>query len=124
IENERAFSDQIDHVAKHGRAMIDGYTQANVISTVGPFPEAILHETTELPLYKTALQPFVYAIQHGAQSILTAEMSTDNIFLRNELAFNGLIIQDVSKKQDMKLATINGINNEADMILVNASYQQ
>src|SRR5699024_2278823 len=44
--------------------------------------------------------------------------------LRNELAFNGLIIQAVSKKQDLKLATINGINNEADMILVNASYQQ
>lgn len=123
-QNDTCFSDKINHVAKHGRAMIEGYAKNNIIAAAGVLPENSMKIADSNPLYKTALEPFIYAIKHGLQAIIVEDIMEAQSYLREELDYTGLIIMDATTNTaDIENNVISAINNGADIILLHETYK-
>lgn len=115
----RTFASSPGVVAKLGEAVIEGYSQAGIMSCVKHFPghgRAFVDSHTGLPvvnasgqeLFETDMFPFARAIEAGVPALMTAHIIFSEIdrlpvtisgvflreILREELSYTGLIISD------------------------------
>src|SRR5699024_10474493 len=78
------------------------------------------------PLYKTTLQPFIYAVEHGLKAIIAENILEANTFLRKKTTFNGLLIKDATATTNEEITAqdvINSIIGGADIILLEDTYK-
>src|SRR5699024_1598021 len=80
------------------------------------------HVPSEKPLYKTNVHPYLYAIEHGLQAVMTSNIDEAVPFLREAVHFDGLIIYDPTNEA-INNNIINAINKCSDMILPRSPYK-
>src|SRR5699024_5108472 len=74
------------------------------------------HIPTEKPLYKSNVHPYLYAIEHGLEAVMTSNIDEAVPFLRETVHFDGLIIYEPTN-ETINNNIINAIKNGSDMIL-------
>jgi len=121
----RSFSDNADVVASYGIRMLEGYKEANVLTSVKHFPghgDTTTDSHYGLPkinygkecLYEIELKPFIEAINSSVDAIMTAHIIFSTFdselpatlsrkvltnLLREELGYKGLIVTDEMRMQ-------------------------
>lgn len=137
FDDERYFSKNIDLVAKHGVAAIQGYEKAQVCAVVKYFPNIYLdniHNILSIPVDRktSEIYPFYRAIKYGASGILV----TNSIFknsnslsdtllnelLRERVQFDGMIITEANETTDVQ-SIISFIQAGCDMIYLQTNYE-
>lgn len=141
-----SFGDNIQYTAKHGVEMIRGYHKANIIAAVQSFPgvgELQAHINASLthigPFRKSALQPFIQAIEANAQVISVAnELTTHSDFtipavlseviiqklLREKLGYEGVIMtnnlqdEQITIHHPVEEAAVRAIEAGVDLVLI------
>ena len=151
IINTRSYGDQPDLVSLLGSSFIRGVQGEQVIATAKHFPG---HGHTEMDshltlpvlnvdkdyLYRTALPPFIAAIEHGVEAIMIAHLYAPaldgqtmipaslshqviNNLLKKELSFQGLIITDSLRMKGLtdylpeEKASVSALNAGVDILL-------
>jgi beta-N-acetylhexosaminidase len=151
IINTRAYGDKPELVTLLGNSFIEGVQNEGVMATAKHFPG---HGHTELDshltlpmlnvdkeyLYRTALPPFISAIEHGVQAIMAAHLyapaldgktmipsSLSNMVINNllikELSFKGLIITDSLRMKGLtdylpeEKASVSALKAGVDILL-------
>lgn len=123
-EKPSSYSANLDFVAKHARAAIEGFQSENILTAVGSFPTDKETIYTNTPIYKTALHPYDYVIEHGVKAISTKDAKACTTVLRDTLQFDGIIIQDYTEKMpSTSQEVINAIKAGADIILLTETYE-
>lgn len=147
----RSFGEDPEAVAALGAASIRGYQEEGVSATAKHFPghgdtsvdshlgrASVPHDRERLN--RVELYPFIQAIKHGVDAIMTAHVSFPAIepsdlpatlsravltgLLREELGFEGLIVTDclemhaISKEYGIPEGAIRAIQAGADCVLV------
>lgn len=152
VIGKRSFGTDPQLVAEMANAVAKGLNSCNVISTYKHFPGHGDTETdshyglpvitkTKEELYQTELVPFKYAIEHGAEVIMTAhiaipaltngeivpatlskEIITD--LLRGELGYKGVVITDalnmgaIAENYSDEQVYVKAINAGVDILLM------
>src|SRR5699024_12243667 len=80
------------------------------------------HIPTEKPLYKSNVHPYLYAIEHGLEVVMTSNIDEAVPFLREAVHFDGLIIYEPTN-ETINNNSINAIKNASDMILPRSPYK-
>lgn len=154
IINIRSYGEDPEQVARFVAAFIDGAhsdPESRVLTTAKHFPghgDVAVDSHMDLPrldvprerLNSVELRPFQVAIEHGADSIMTAHMAVPaldpdglpatvsprvlNDLLRDELKFNGLIVTDAMDMQGLAKqfsggeAAVRAVAAGADVLLM------
>ena len=132
------------YTTKHVVAAVQGCNKENVIATVRNFPGTgdqranITASLSEIgPFYKTALQPFIKAIEAGAQcititneSVPSTESTEPAVFssiivqklLREKLGFEGIImtesLEQITNEVSIEEAAIRSLEAGVDLLLL------
>src|SRR5699024_7000629 len=132
------------YTTKHVVAAVQGCNKENIIATVRNFPGTgnqranITASLSEIgPFYKTALQPFIKAIEAGApcititnKSISSTESAEPAVFssvivqklLREKLGFEGIImtesIEQIINEVSIEEAAIRSLEAGVDLLLL------
>ena len=142
VIGNRSFSDDPDLVARLGKAFADGLTKNNIIATYKHYPghgdtDVDSHigtpsvEKTYDEIKETELVPFKYAIENGADMIMTAHITFPNIdeevtfadgtkgyypstmskkmindILRTDLGFDGVVVTDALEMDAIRTAKL------------------
>src|SRR5699024_11446292 len=73
-------------------------------------------------LYKSNVHPYLYAIEHGLEAVMTSNIDEAVPFLRETVHFDGLIIYEPTN-ETINNNIINAIKNGYDMILPRRPYK-
>src|SRR5699024_3705206 len=80
------------------------------------------HIPTEKPLYKSNVHPYLYAIEHGLEAVMTSNIDEAVPFLREAVHFDGLIIYEHTN-ETINNNIINAIKSGSYMILPRSTYK-
>src|SRR5699024_11640072 len=109
-----SFSEDLQQIAYHGRAAVEGLHKNNILSVATHFLNKNEHISTEEPLYKTNVHPYLCAIEHGLEAVMTCNIDEAVPFLREAVHFDGLIIYEpTNETKDNNI--INAIKNGSDI---------
>jgi len=117
-----SFSEDLQQIAYHGRAAMEGLHKNNILSVATHLLNNNEHVPSEKPLYKTNVHPYLYAIEHGLQAVMTSNIDEAVPFLREAVHFDGLIIYEPTNEA-VNNNIINAIKNGSDMILPRSPYK-
>lgn len=139
LNEESCFSEDFDHIAKHGVAAVQGYEKGQVCSVVKYFPDISpknVENLFNIPIdrKKSPLYPFYRAVKYGASGVLVNHSLFESLqstsvtekllngILRDEAKFNGIIITEAneSTNEDFILTFIEA---GGDMILLQSNYE-
>lgn len=112
------FSEDIQHIAHHGRAAIEGLQKNNVLPAATHFLRENESIPSDTPLYKTTLHPYLYAIEHGLKAIVTSNINVAVPFLRETAHFDGLLFYEAINDDNLSNNALHAIQNGCDMILL------
>ena len=117
-----SFSEDLQQIAYHGRAAMEGLHKNNILSVATHLLNNNEHIPTEKPLYKSNVHPYLYAIEHGLEAVMTSNIDEAVPFLREAVHFDGLIIYEPTNEA-INNNIINAIKNGSDMILPRSPYK-
>lgn len=150
IIGDRSFGNNADIVSNLGLETMEGIASHGVVPVIKHFPghgDTGVDSHLELPtvnktkeeLYNLELQPFIQAINNGADMVMVAHILLPHLeseypssmskavitdLLRNELQYNGVVITDdmtmkaISDNYLLKQAAVQSINAGTDIIMV------
>lgn len=122
---------EVDQVAHHGIAAMNGFEKSGVISFVKGFPaEAEIDASTEVNRKNSNLYPFYEIVQKGAHVLVVTEASSFIIqqYIRERLHFTGLIAYEVaaenSSAEQISHQIVQAINNGVQLLILPFAYEQ
>ncbi len=150
IIGDRSFGNNADIVSNLGLETMEGIASHGVVPVIKHFPghgDTGVDSHLELPtvnktkeeLYNLELQPFIQAINNGADMVMVAHILLPHLdseypssmskavitdLLRNELQYDGVVITDdmtmkaISDNYLLKQAAVQSINAGTDIIMV------
>ena len=131
VDNHLNLRNEVNPVARHGEAIVQGMKQSEVISFVTGFPSDLEIDNSINPdSRKSNLYPFYGVFQRGADVISIAEISERIIYeqIRTRLKFENVIVYELTDRftttSDISQHIIDAINNGANMIMLPFSYDK
>lgn len=158
VINVRSFGEDPTKVAAFATAAIQGYQASGIVHSVKHFPghgDTSVDSHLALPhvphgrerLFEVELKPFIEAIHHNVDSIMTTHIVFDALeidgqtpatlssavmtdLLREELGYQGVVVSDclemraISTTFGVSVAAVRALQAGVDMLIVSHTYEE